>query len=121
MINLSGEAATLSIEGEEFVAIYRAMNGDEPSAHQRHFCSLCGSHLWAFNPNWPELLHPVASAIDTPLPRPPASVHMMLGSKADWVQVTSAEGDACFDEYPKESLAAYHEARGYSDVDESGG
>ncbi len=118
MINLGGDATTLKVEGEENVSVYRAMKGDAPSAHQRHFCSRCGSHLWAFNPSWPELVHPVASAIDTPLPTPPAKVHMMLGSKAGWVVVSSAEGDARFDEYPAESLAAFHEARGYADGQE---
>ena len=38
------------------------------------------------DPSWPDLVHPFDSEIDTPLPVPEESVHMMLGSKASWVQ-----------------------------------
>ena len=30
-------------------------------------------------------IYPFASAIDTDLPEPPSRVHLMLGSKANWV------------------------------------
>ncbi len=33
----------------------------------------CGSALWRWDPRWPELIHTHASAIDTPLPKPPKS------------------------------------------------
>lgn len=86
-------------------------------AGSRLFCGECGSHLWAQHEAWPDLVHPVASAIDTPLPVPPAYVHMMVGSKAPWVEIEGREGDACFDEYPGQSLAAWHRAHGYRDPD----
>ena len=35
---------------------------------------------------WPELVHPFASAIDTELPKPPSSVHLLLRGKAGWVE-----------------------------------
>jgi hypothetical protein len=63
-------------------------------------------------PSGSELVHPHTSAIDTPLPLPPAHVHMMLGSKAPWVEVEGHAGDSCFDEYPDCSLAEWHQARG---------
>lgn len=115
-INLSGQADTLKVEGQEHIKIYRAVLGEaderEQSQHQRHFCGRCGSHLWAFHPAWPELIHPLASAIDTQLPRPPEHVHMMLDSKADWVAVEGTPDDQNFDEYPDFSLADWHERHG---------
>lgn len=116
-INLSGEADTLTIEGKDHVRVYQAMLEDADgkrvrSEHQRHFCGRCGSHLWAFHPSWPDLIHPLASAIDTPLPRPPEHVHMMLGSKASWVAVEGNPDDPHFDVYPELSLAEWHERHG---------
>ncbi len=116
LINLDGDASTLEVQGREHVKIYQATlersGKKSKSQHQRHFCGECGSHLWAFHPKWPEHLHPVASAIDTPLPEPPENVHIMLGSKAPWVAVEGKPGDARFDEYPEQSLMQWHEARG---------
>jgi hypothetical protein len=112
-INVSGQADTLAVRGGEHVKVYRAMldeNGERSqSEHQRHFCGRCGSHLWAFHPSWPELIHPLASALDTPLPRPPEHVHMMLGSKASWVGVEGTPDDSSFEAYPDFSLAEWHE------------
>jgi hypothetical protein len=119
LINLSGDASTLQVEGSEHVRVYRARragDGDAGlSSHQRHFCAHCGSHLWAFDPTWPELEHPVASAIDTPLPTPPSHVHIMLGSKAPWVPVEGTPGDARFDAYPDTSIAEWHDTHGLTE------
>ena len=68
--------------------------------------------LWAWAPDWPELVHPFASAIDTPLPAPPERTHLMLGSKADWVEVNAGPKDQTFDRYPSESIAAWHQRLG---------
>jgi len=125
MINLGGDATTLEVRGFEFVRGYRAMlpgkDGEgaasvEPrqSQHERFFCVECGSHLWASNTRWPELVHPVAGAIDTELPPPPQRTHMMVGSKAGWVEPHVAEGDSVFDEYPDVSLAQWHRDHGRS-------
>lgn len=115
-INLGGERSSLRVEGEENLTVYRArLENGETSSGQRHFCRHCGSALWLYDPNWPDLVHPHASAIDTPLPVPPDHVHMMLGSRAAWVEVDLAEGDACFDEYPDESLADWHRRHGLGD------
>lgn len=82
-INLGADYASLTVEGEEHLSIYRArLESGEASTGQRHFCRHCGSALWLYDPTWPELVHPHASAIDTPLPLPPEHVHMMLGSRA---------------------------------------
>jgi hypothetical protein len=111
-------SATLRVEGRESTSVYQAavQRADETvkSEHERHFCRLCGSHLWAFNERWPDLLHPVAGAIDTELPAPSEYVHMLteLDSRASWVAVESAPSDGRFPGYPEQSLAAWHQTRG---------
>lgn len=120
-INLGGEHATLEVRGREHVTIYQAKLVDEASGErsvspaQRHFCQACGSALWVWDPRWPELVHPFASAIDSELPVPPERTHLMLGSKASWVEVQGRPNDKCFDEYPDESIAAWHQRLGLQD------
>lgn len=116
-INLGGEASSLQVQGREHLRIYRARIRDaegrvQQSPGQRHFCMECGSALWLWDPRWPELIHPFASAIDTPLPMPPERTHLMLGSKAPWVEVRAAATDKQFDEFPEESIAEWHERLG---------
>lgn len=112
-INLGGSADTLKVQGDAAVRVYQARLPDgDLSPARRHFCGTCGSALWAFDPRWPELVHPFASAIDTELPVPPTSCHIMLGSKASWVPVETASGDETFDAYPDRSLHDWHKDHG---------
>ncbi|MFL1386209.1 GFA family protein [Pseudomonas tritici] len=117
-INLAGDTINLKVHGRKSISIYHAKLKPEGAsrAHvstaERHFCSRCGSALWLFSPEWPELIHPFASAIDTPLPVPPTHTHLMLGSKAPWVEVARRKGDLQFEEYPEESIAQWHERHG---------
>lgn len=123
LINLGGNAQSLEVDGQEFIKVYRALGEpgkpETQSAHQRHFCGECGSHLWAFNPEWPDLVHPVASAIDTPLPKPPARVHMMVESMASWVILKPEPQDEVYEQYPTKSLADWHAAHGFQTMPES--
>ncbi|HWK48022.1 MAG TPA: GFA family protein [Stellaceae bacterium] len=119
-VNLGGVAASLEVEGRENISIYHARIDDDgheyTSTAERHFCSKCGSALWLFSPEWPDLIHPFASAIDTPLPTPPTLTHLMLRFKAPWVSIeTYGPEDKRHDEYPKESLAAWHDRLGLTD------
>jgi len=119
-INLSGEAATLTVEGAEHVSVYHARGpAEDPkgvSPGKRHFCMHCGSALYVSDPRWPELVHPFASAIDTPLAPPPQTVFIMLDSKASRVRLPAdAERTNCYAEYPDESLADWHRAHGLYD------
>ena len=113
-INLGAEADTLKITGAESVRTYRARvtdpdTGQETlSSAERKFCANCGSALWVWDPRWPDHLHPHASAIDSDLPVPPEHTHLMMASKAGWVQPCIAKGDKVFDVYPDESLADWH-------------
>ena len=112
-INLSGVASSLKVEGADDISVYRAKLSDgRESVGERRFCRRCGSALWAWDPRWPELLHPFASAIDTELPPAPETTHIMLGSKASWVPLEQGPNDKCFDEYPEESIAAWHQRLG---------
>jgi len=121
-INLGGEHATLEVTGRKHVRIYRAVLSEEGgkqtvSPAERHFCGRCGSALWVWDPRWPELVHPFASAIDTELPVPPERTHLMLAHKASWVPVAAGARDRCFDEYPDESIAEWHERLGLATSD----
>lgn len=117
-INLGGDAKSMKVKGRANVRVYRAKvrNPEDPKAHrstgQRHFCGKCGSALWLYDPTWPDLIHPHASAIDTPLPVPPERTHLMLEFKAPWVEVHKGRRDKLFDRYPEESIAAWHERLG---------
>lgn len=112
-INLGADHSTLKVKGKRHLRVYQAriIEGDHvrQSTGQRHFCGKCGTALWLWDPTWPELVHPHASAIDTPLPAPPANVHILLDSKASWVPVEGRKGDQRFDAYPDFSLKEWHE------------
>ncbi len=117
-INLSGDYTTLEIEGEDNISTYQAMVKDrktgEPTQSEAHrtFCKQCGSALWVWGPSWPELVHPHASAIDTDLPIPPERTHLLLASKASWVEPHADPQDRLADRYPGESIAGWHERLG---------
>ena len=118
-INIMGDAATLEVEGEAEISVYRARlgeggDGDEAdvSSGRRHFCRHCGSALWVSDPGWPELVHPFASAIDTALPKPPERVVIMLDYAAPWAEPPGGADDRRFAEYPDQSIEDWHRGRG---------
>ncbi len=117
-INLGADARTLKVEADgDAKRVFHAEIRDDGGAcrlstAERHFCARCATALWLFSPEWPELIHPFASAIDSPLPTPPASVHLMLRFKPSWVEPQVGAGDTCFDLYPDESIEAWHRRHG---------
>ena len=117
-INIMGDATTLKVRGAKNVAVYRARIAEGGakrktlSQARRHFCAKCASALWAFDPRWKEWVYPFASAIDTPLPKPPQQVELMLDYAAPWADVPRGRGHTHFREYPKESIAGWHKKRG---------
>lgn len=121
-INLAGDAGTMKVTGSASVSVYHAKLKEpgqkmaHASSAERHFCKRCGSALWLFSPEWPELIHPFASAIDTRLPIPPEHTHLLLGSKAPWVEVQAGPHDQFFDEFPQESIAEWHTRLGLTSV-----
>jgi len=114
-INLGGDAASLKIKkGAEHLGLYHAVMREpgkrsKRSKAERRFCLKCGSALWLFDPRWPELVHPHASAIDTPLPKPPAVVEAALAYAANWVDVPKRKGHIHHQHWPDESLADWHQ------------
>ena len=115
-INLSAVADTLEVEGREAIGIYRAeidRGGTcEVSTGERNFCTRCATALWLYDPTWPDLVHPFASAIDSELPVPPSRVHLLLADKPAWVEPQVGEGDQLFDHYPDQSIEDWHRERG---------
>jgi hypothetical protein len=118
-INLGANANTLEVEGSENLSVYNARLYDrgEPdevpaSEAERNFCQLCGSFLWLYSPSHPDLVHPFASAIDTPLPKPPERVRLMLDYAAPWCEIPADGNERHFPEYPEESLEEWHRRHG---------
>jgi len=117
-INLAAIAGTLRIGGEAHLGRFRAEICDEErpvcevSTGERRFCRECGAALWLYDPTWPDLVHPFASAIDSELPAAPSRIHLMLKYKASWVEPDLRERDLAFDLYPEESIAEWHRRNG---------
>ena len=109
-INIMGWADSLEIEGEENISIYHAVTEAGVSELERRFCSKCGSGLWVYHDKWPDLVHPFASAIDTDLPMPPETVHIMTEFKASWVEPARGPKHSHFEGYPDKSIEVWHEA-----------
>ena len=120
-INLGAEYESLEVEGEEHRSVYHAVMRDGgrecTSPAERSFCACCGTSLWLWDPRWPDLVHPLASAIDSDLPIPPERTHLMLDDKPSWVRVDAQPGDLRFGGYPVESLAEWHERLGLTSPD----
>lgn len=116
-INIMADATTLKVRGRRAVGVFHAdIRGSDghcrTSSGERHFCSKCGTVLWMFDKDWPELVHPFASAIDNDLPVPPSKVHLMLRFKANWVRPHVGRGDATFMGYSELSIEEWHRRRG---------
>ncbi len=118
-INFGADATTLEVEGEENLSVYNAKFYDEggpdeapASEAERNFCRFCGSAVWLYSSGHPDLVHPHASAIDTPLSQPPEHIRIMLDSAASWVEVPSGESEKHFPRGPEESLEEWHRRHG---------
>ena len=118
-INLGGDADSMKVRGSQHVTRFHALIREpgrraRRSTAWRHFCKKCGSPLWLWDPRWPELIHPHASAIDTPLPKPPEVVEAALAYAPEWVDVPAGRGHVRCDGWPKESLREWHQRHGLS-------
>lgn len=112
-INLGGDAATLEVEGAEHIRVYQATIDGKKSPAERRFCQHCGTHLWVYDPRWPDLVHPFAGVIDSELPSPPETVHIILESAPSWVAIPEADAtNHHFPEYPELSIEAWHKQHG---------
>ncbi len=116
-INLGGDAASMKVKGKQHLGLYHALMREPGkratrSPAERRFCLKCGSALWLWDPRWPALIHPHASAIDTPLPKPPEVVEAALDFVPAWVDVPKGKGHRHKALWPSESLAEWHERHG---------
>jgi hypothetical protein len=112
-VNLGADAATLKVRGAAHLGRYHALIREagkrtRRSKAERRFCKECGSPLWLWDPRWPHLVHPHASAIDTPLPKPPEVVEAALDFAAPWVDVPRGKGHVHARRWPDESLEEWH-------------
>ncbi|KAI9313597.1 Mss4-like protein [Dichotomocladium elegans] len=115
-INVMGVMDTFKIlQGKSNLREYRAIRDKatgELCGNIRYFCGDCGSHLYAWSDEWPENVYPLASAIDTPLPRvnPKDIYHIMLNdeSVASWVHAPAPDNNHAFKEYPDVSIEGWH-------------
>lgn len=110
-VNIMGVYDTLDVSGQDSVRTISVVKDGKAGRMQRAFCGACGTALWGWHPDWPELLHPFASAIDTDLPVPPTRTHIMLAFKAPWVEPDIRDGDRVFDGYPDQSIEDWHRTR----------
>ncbi|KAK1224596.1 hypothetical protein PQX77_012491 [Marasmius sp. AFHP31] len=67
--------------------------------------------LWLYDKQWPELIHPFASAIDSPLEKPKEIVCLKLTDKPEYVRLPEGE-KTLYQDYPELSLEDYHKKNG---------
>ena len=110
-INIMGDHDTMEVTEDGALAEISVAIHGQLSPMKRAFCGRCGTALWGWHPDWPELVHPFASCIDTDLPVPPSRTHIMLDFKANWVEPDIRDGDQTFARYPDQSIEDWHRSR----------
>ncbi|MCJ1368310.1 hypothetical protein MMC16_007452 [Acarospora aff. strigata] len=116
-VNIGGIHDSLQItKGLDLIKRYNATADrgtpqEKKLESERAFCSNCSSPLWVFDRHWPELVHPFASAIDTPLPVPEEMVCIKADSKPEWARWPEGQKSVHRD-YGKDSLEEWHRERG---------
>jgi hypothetical protein len=113
--NIMGRRDTLRVTGKRHLRCHHAVIRERGrravrSRGERWFCAACGTHLYVLDDRWPEGVWPNAGAIDTPLPKPPEQVHIMLRFKPAWVPVPGP--GPRYPRYPELSIAEWHERKG---------
>lgn len=111
-INIMGQANSLTVTGRDNLSEYGFVRDDgQLSPARRSFCKSCGSMLWNYDPTYPDFIYPFASSVDSDLPIPPQTCHIMLSSKPGWVTPDIRDGDQAFDTYPDQSIEDWHRTR----------
>ena len=120
-INLDASRKSMRVEGRKNLSVYRARQPGsrrtgraELSGLRRYFCKRCGSALWAVEPG-SDYVHPFASAIDTPLPRPKANLSIMLDFAAPWARVPAGRNDLRSAGYGERDYDAWARKHGLSE------
>ncbi|RPB13989.1 DUF636 domain-containing protein [Morchella conica CCBAS932] len=116
-VNLGGWFNTLKIsQGADVISKYKAvLNRDTPEEKlansERSFCSKCSTMLWVWDSHWPELVHPFAPAIDTPLKEPAEMVCIKNNSKPAYVRWPEGKKQV-HEDYNTLSLEEWHKENG---------
>ena len=104
-INLGADARTLKVEGRgAYPHLPRAHARRGRGRHRARRAQVLRAlrlPLWVWDPRWPDLVHPHASAIDTPLPVPPERTHSCSAARPPGSSPASAPKDQTFDRYPE--------------------
>ena len=117
-INLGADNGTLAFDDpDKVIGVFRAEirqddGACERSTGERSFCTRCGTALWLYDPSWADLIHPFASVVDSELPKPPVTTHLMLDFKPSWVEFQRGPDDLVFNRYPDQSIEDWHRAHG---------
>ncbi|KAF8182357.1 Mss4-like protein [Pholiota molesta] len=112
-INLGGHSKSLKVEGKKNLSVYKAvLDRDTPeeriASSERNFCKKCSAMLWLYDATWPELIHPFASAIDSPeLESPETMVCVLLNSKPAYVRLPEGKKEL-YEQYGPDSLEEWH-------------
>jgi hypothetical protein len=115
--HIMGEADSLTVVGQDRVGVYVTRSnpqapGQAPVELRLSFCEICGTHLYLHAPSWPGKVYPWATAIDSPLPKPPETFHVFLGLAASWADVPDGPNHQHFDAAPPESMEEWHRRHG---------
>ncbi|EPE31665.1 Mss4-like protein [Glarea lozoyensis ATCC 20868] len=84
---------------------------EEKCSSERNFCGTCSTMLWLWDKQWPELIHPFASAIDTELPVVDEMVCVMGNSKPAWVRLPEGK-KSVHEVYGEDSIEGWHKKKG---------
>ncbi|KAJ7720850.1 Mss4-like protein [Mycena maculata] len=113
-INLGGYYETLNLDenSEEFISKYspvldRGTPEERIATSERNFCSKCSAMLWLHDPTWPDLVHPFASAIDSPLQVPKKLVCVKMVDKPEYVRLPDGAKEV-YANYGQFSLEDWH-------------
>jgi hypothetical protein len=99
-VYVAADRQTTEVQGREHMRVYQAWfqppgaAAARTSTAERAFCEKCGSQLWIWHPEIPDVVYLHASGIDTPLAMPPERLHIMLDSRDSWVPLHAAPQDA---------------------------
>ncbi|KAI0047914.1 hypothetical protein FA95DRAFT_1558577 [Auriscalpium vulgare] len=86
----------------------RGQKDEHIASSERNFCSKCSAMLWLWDETWPELLHPFASAIDSPeLQDPEEILCLKLDSKPAYVRLPEGPKKV-YDGYPPSTIESWH-------------
>ena len=111
--NVIADASTMQLGGG--VVPTRYEHPEEPVVLS--FCGRCGSALFLEIMPFPEWVYPFASAVDTPLPKPPEFVFVRTDERPEWSPAMGSPTDPSFEANTDESMVEWHRRLGLESPD----